>query len=152
MPNPWDCLLVGSVGARKGGSEMEPYPEIKLVRAWIMVRANDDASNAARAIYHLNVGLVWPHRHIVRADVVEGIEGIGGDFNIMVPVWAESPDAIRVICELIGEAVQAEVIGVAMVQGGVEGHYPEIPHKAWGWTTSAEANPTARPLGFNGWG
>jgi hypothetical protein len=131
---------------------MEPYPDVKLVRAWIMVRANDDADSAARQIYRLNLGLLWPHRHIVRADVVEGLEGIGAEFNIMVPVWAENPDAIRGICDLIREAVGAEVIGVAMVQGGVAGHHPEIPHKAWGWATSAEANPTPRPLGFNGWG
>jgi hypothetical protein len=131
---------------------MVGYEDFEIVRAWIMVRTDGDAHGVAEEIYGLNEKLTWPSQHIVRADVVERLEGFDNDFQIMVPVWADSQDSLEEICKRILEAGRAEVVRVALVQGGVAGHYPAIPHKAWGWATAAEANPVARPLGFNGWG
>jgi hypothetical protein len=131
---------------------MEVYEDFEIVRAWIMVRTDGDARGVAKEIYSLNDGLSWPRLHIVRADVVERLDGFDNDFQIMVPVWADSEEGIQEIITRIMEAVRAEVVRVAVVQGGAAGHYPAFPHKAWGWATAVEANPVARPLGFNGWG
>lgn len=132
---------------------MQGYEDFEMVRAWIMLRTDGDAHGVAKEIYALNEGpVVWPGQHIVRADVVERLDGFDNDFQIMVPVWAAGTEGIEAIINTIRGAVQAEVVRVAVVEGGIAGHHPAIPHKAWGLATAAEANPVARPLGFNGWG
>ncbi|MCL7455082.1 MAG: hypothetical protein M8467_18755 [Anaerolineae bacterium] len=123
-----------------------------VVRAWIMVQAGDSAPGLAAEIYGLNKELIWPKRHIIRADLVEADQG----FNIMVPVWAEGSEdsegrqAIKDIADMI-RRLGAEAWIVWAVPGP-EGHHPYPPHKAWGLVPGEEANPLARPMGFNAWG
>lgn len=132
---------------------MEAYLRLsKVIRAWIMVRAEvADPSTMAQAIYGLNSKLTWPNRHIIRADVVDGGLGLQLDFDIMVPVWAEVPDGIRAIRDLI-EELGPRVVGIALVPGTEEIHHPHPPHEAWGIIPGAEGSPGARPMGFNPWG
>ena len=132
---------------------MEAYRDLPTVfRAWILVRSEaGDPPGVAQAIYDLNQELPWPQRHIVRADVVEGGFGLELDFDIMVPAWAEGPDGIEAIRDLIQE-LGTRVTGIALVPGTDKIQHPYPPHKAWGILPSTEASREARPMGFNPWG
>jgi hypothetical protein len=106
----------------------------------------------AQQIYALNNELDWPRSHIVRADVVDG-DGMPG-VNIVAPVWAPTLDGVRDIANKIGNVpgvTQAQFV-VVRVDGKRPLHEPFPPHKAQGFVTGEEANPSARPMGFNGWG
>jgi hypothetical protein len=121
----------------------------RVTRAWVLVQAVD-AEGVAQRIYGLNAGLAWPAFHVVRTDVVDGPDRV----NIVVPVWAPDPKAVGRIDDMIRGLEGVERTQIAMVRPGEKQplHHPFPPHKALGLVTDEEANPSARPLGFNGWG
>jgi hypothetical protein len=117
-----------------------------VVRAWIMVQAGDNASGIAQEIYAYNEQLTWPRQHVVRADMVEGAR----DFNIIASVWADDKGVIEKLAAAIRD--WGAEAWIAWAVQGPEGQHPYPPHKAWGLVPGAEANPVARPMGFNAWG
>lgn len=109
-------------------------PENEGVRAWVLIRAKEPETAAAELYGALGYppqiqDYPWIKSVMVRVDVVEDYY-----YNIVIPVDAESPEALQeVVC-----AIQKQTGATETAVLRVTRHFPEIPHAADGYITGAE--------------
>lgn len=127
--------------------------ENERVRAWLLVRA-EDAPNSMQGLYG-QLGQKGDHQYVViRADIVDY-----QPYNVMVPVDAESEEALQEVSAMIkGHPGVRETVIVR-----VEKHIPFPPHDAHCYITEREwkegrdqtieehGRQGSSP-GYNGWG
>ncbi len=127
--------------------------ENERVRAWLLVRA-EDAPNSMQGLYRKLGHEGGKHYVVIRADIVDY-----QPYNVIVPVDAESEEALQEVSALIKghPGVRETVIA------RVEKHIPFPPHDAHGYITQQElregkdqtikeyGRQGASP-GYNGWG
>ena len=127
------------------------------VRAWVLLQA-ESAETVAQALYE-DLGHEGDDEFVVvRADVVAGPSVF--DYNIIVPVDAESREMLNAVRDMIEE--RSEVHEAVIVEVGQ--HVPYPPHDAHGYVTEHEAavgTKEVRPIpygrqgaspGWNPWG
>ena len=96
------------------------------VRAWVLVQA-DDPNKVARRLYELD-SAGGDEYVVVRADVVDY------SHNIVLPVDAESDDALMIVVAKIEDIQGVETTTVLRVTE----HVPYPPHVANGWIDESE--------------
>ena len=96
-------------------------------RAWILIRAESPQSTAQQ-LYE-TLGHAGGNRWVVvRADIVDY------HYNILVPVDAESPDALEQVYGMIQDLAGAQETAILPVVGCI----PYPPHVAHGFVTPGE--------------
>jgi len=113
----------------------EKKTENGRVRAWVLVKA-EPAQEVAQGLYN-ELGHEGDDQFVVvRADVVDF------DYNIIVPVDAESEDVLSYVVEQIQgvDGVNETVIV------RVKEHVPYPPHDAHGYITAQEAEAGQEPI------
>jgi DNA-binding Lrp family transcriptional regulator len=134
---------------------MENQSENGRVRAWVLVEA-DDAPRFARQLYKALGHAGGDEYVLVRADLVKHAH-----YNVIVPVDAKNPEALRMVVKQIAERVETKSISIAEVLG----HNPKPAHDAHGFITAEEKAAGRDPEdpcvevgrfpkspGFNAWG
>jgi hypothetical protein len=122
-------------------------------RAWVFVRA-EKAQSVAEGIYEELGHQGGDSFVVVRADVVDY------DYNIMIPIDAESREMVDYVVGKIQGHPGVEDVVVVWVQS----HIPYPPHDAQGYITEDELKASEKPEedikagrqgaspGYNGWG
>ena len=115
------------MGAESTGNER--------ARAWVFVKAKP-AQDVAQGLYE-ELGHEGGDKFVVvRADVV------AFDYNIIIPVDAESQDTLYEVYDMIeGHSGVSEAVIVR-----VETHVPYPPHDAHGYVTEQEAEAGEEPI------
>ena len=109
--------------------------ENERTRAWVLIRSASPEAAAERLYGELGYEpdqpyVPWAKSVVVRADVVDF------HYNIVVPVDAESPEALQdLVCKIqkLAEVTETAVLRVVT-------HYPPPPHAADGYITQEEAD------------
>lgn len=99
------------------------------VRAWVLVEA-ENARDFADRLYEALGHEGGDEYVLVRADHVNH-----GRYNVIVPVDAESPEALHKVVKQIAKRVETKSISIAEVVD----HNPKPPHDANGFITDEEA-------------
>jgi len=126
-----------------------------LVRGWVLVSSSTPRT-AAEEILRLRDAWVFYDKvkryYVVRADVVQVIDGPEVSVQVIVPIFAENETDLHRAVNDIRELRGAGITGVSLAF--VTEHHPEKPHETWGYIPSSETNPKpdAGPLAWNGWG
>ena len=134
---------------------MEPETSLSgRLRAWVLVRA-EPAQEVAERLYDELGHEGGDNYVVVRADVVDY------DYNLMIPVDAESTEWVHKVVGMIRD--QPGVRDAVVVW--VRSHVPYPPHDAHGYITAEEIEASTRepkePIkpgrqgaspGYNGWG
>jgi hypothetical protein len=133
---------------QRGYQKIRRYEEMgaesERVRAWVLVRA-EQAPAAMQALYE-ELGHAGGDSYVVvRADIVDHEA-----YNAVVPVDAESEDALHEVVTMIEGHPGVKETVIVRVRAGAEGHIPYPPHTAHGYITEGEAGRAAIELGRPG--